>query len=70
MFMLFILGIVLAVVFFKLGVYAVLVGLFEALLKVLLLLTGGFLVVAVWKWLARHRFADPRRRTIDFRSGG
>jgi len=59
--MLGVLAVVLAVVFFKLGVYSVLLGLFELLAKVLFFGTGLFLLVYGARWLLQRRRAQPVR---------
>jgi hypothetical protein len=61
MLMLFIVGIVLAVVFFKLGVLTVLVGLFELVGKVLFFGTGLFLLVYAGRWILNRRRTRPVR---------
>ena len=53
-------------VFFKLGVYSVLLGLFELTFKVLFLASGAFLLVwggrwAVRRWRALPVTVDPQR---------
>ena len=63
MFWMFLLLLVMGLVFFKLGVLTVWLGLFELLAKVLFFATGGFLLVAAWKWVGRAR----RERTVDLR---
>ena len=55
MFWIFLLLLFVGFVFFKLGVYAVLLGVLEMLLKIVLLVTGGFILYAVWKRIARRR---------------
>ena len=55
MFWIFVLAVLLAVVFFKLGVYSVLLGLFELLAKVLFFGTGLFLLVYSGRWILRQR---------------
>ncbi len=55
MFWMFLLAVVLGAAFFKLGVYSIAFGLVQLLAKVLLVVSGAFLVVAAWKWLARRR---------------
>ena len=55
MFWIFLLVLVLALVFFQLGSYAVWFGMLKAAVNVLLLVTGGFVLVAIWKWFARNR---------------
>lgn len=61
MFVLFVLAIVLSIVFFKLGVLTVLVGVLKAMLQVLLFVLGGFGLYAVWKWLGNRRHSNPAR---------
>ena len=61
MFLAFVLAVILAVVFFKLGVYSVLLALFELLAKVLFFGTGAFLLVWGGRWLLRRRRAEPVR---------
>jgi len=61
MFLAFVVAVVLAVVFFKLGVYSVLLGLFELLAKVLFFGTGLFLLVYGTRWLMRRRQTQPVR---------
>ena len=61
MFLAFVLAVVLAVVFFKLGVYSVLLALFELLAKVLFFGTGLFLLVYAGRWLLRRRQVQPVR---------
>ena len=55
MFWMFLLAVVLGAAFFKLGVYSIVFGLAQLVAKVLLVVSGSFLVVAAWKWLARRR---------------
>ena len=61
MFWIFLLAVVLALVFFKLGVYSVLLGLFQLLAKALFFGTGLFLLVYGARWLLRRRQAQPVR---------
>jgi len=61
MFLALVLAVVLAVVFFKLGVYSVLLGLFELLAKVLFFGTGLFLLVYGARWLLQRRRVQPVR---------
>ena len=61
MFWIVLLALVMAFVFFKLGVYSVLLGLVQVVAKVLLIVTGAFLVVAAWRWVMRRRRAEPVR---------
>ena len=48
-------AVVLSFVFFKLGVYSVLLALFELLGKALFFATGAFLLVYGARWLLRRR---------------
>lgn len=57
----FVLAAVLAVVFFKLGVFTVLVALSELVGKVLFFGTGLFLFVYAWRWILNRRRAQPVR---------
>ena len=59
----FVMAVVLAVVFFKLGVYSVLLGLFQLAAKALFFGTGLFLLVYAGRWLLRRR----RSVTVDLR---
>ena len=61
MFLAFVVAVVLAVVFFKLGVYSVLLALFELIAKVLFFGTGVFLLVYGARWLMRRRQTQPVR---------
>lgn len=61
MFVLFILAIVLAVVFFKLGVLTVLVGVLKAMMQVLLFVLGGFGLYTVWKRVRNRRNSSAAR---------
>ena len=61
----FVMAVVLAVVFFKLGVYSVLLGLFELVAKVLFFGTGLFLLVYAGRWILNRRRAQPV--TVDLR---
>ena len=61
MFWIFLLAVVLALVFFKLGVYSVLLGLFQWLATVLFFGTGLFVLVYVGRWLVNRRRAVPVR---------
>ena len=63
MFLAFVMAVVLAVVFFKLGVYSVLLGLFQLAAKVLFFGTGLFLLVYAGRWL----FSRRRPVTVDLR---
>ena len=51
----FILALVMGFVFFKLGSYAVWFGVLQAAVNVLLFVTGAFVLVAIWKSVARKR---------------
>ena len=64
MFLAFVVTVVLAVVFFKLGVYSVLLALFQLAAKVLFFGTGLFLLVAGGRWLLNRR---RRPVTVDLR---
>ena len=61
MFWIFVMAVLLSVVFFKLGVYSVLLGLLELLAKVLFFGTGLFLLVFAGRWLLNRRRAQPVR---------
>jgi hypothetical protein len=61
MFWIFLLAVVLALVIFKLGVYSVLIGLFQWLATVLLFGTGLFVLVYAGRWLVNRRRAVPVR---------
>ena len=63
MFWMILLLLVMGLVFFKLGVLTVWFGLLQGLLKLLFVLSGLFLVVAAFRWVARRR----RLRTVDLR---
>ncbi len=63
MFWMFLLSVVIGLVFFKLGVLTVWFGVLQGLLKLLFVVSGAFLVVAAWKWVARQR----RGRIVDVR---
>ena len=63
MFWMVLLLVVMGLVFFKLGVLTVWFALLQGLVKVLFVLSGGFLVAAAWKWVARQR----RGRIVDLR---
>jgi hypothetical protein len=58
----FVMAVVLAVVFFKLGVYSVLLGLFQLAAKVLFFGTGLFLLVYAGRLLLNRR---RRPITVD-----
>jgi len=51
----FLLAVVLGAVFFKLGVYSVVLGLVGFVAKVLFVVSGAFILVALWRWVARRR---------------
>ncbi len=57
----FVMAVVLAVVFFKLGVYSVLLGLFQLLAKVLFFGTGLFLLVYAGRGILNRRRPQPVR---------
>jgi len=57
----FVMAVVLAVVFFKLGVYSVLLALFQLLGKVLFFGTGLFLLVYAGRWILQRRRSQPVR---------
>lgn len=61
MFWIFVLAVLLAIVFFKLGVYSVLLGLVELLAKVLFFGTGLFLLVYAGRWVLNRRRVQPMR---------
>ena len=63
MFWMVLLLLVMGLVFFKLGVLTVWFGVLQGLVKLLFVLSGAFLVVAAWKWVARQR----RGRIVDLR---
>lgn len=63
MFWMFLLSVVLGLAFFKLGVLTVWFGVLQGLLKLLFVVSGAFLVVSAWKWVARQR----RGRIVDVR---
>jgi hypothetical protein len=64
MFWIFVLAVLLAVVFFKLGVLTVWLGVFEVLGKVLFFGTGLFLIVYAGRWVMQRR----RPVTVQMRS--
>ena len=51
----FLLAVVLGAVFFKLGVYSVVFGLVQLAAKVLFVVSGAFILVGLWRWVARRR---------------
>ena len=51
----FLLAVVLGAVFFKLGVYSVVLGLVQFAAKVLFGSSGPFILVGMWRWVARRR---------------
>ena len=51
----FLLAVVLGAVFFKLGAYSVVLGLVGLAAKVLFVVSGAFILVALWRWVARRR---------------
>ena len=55
MFWMFLLAVVLAVVFFKLGVYSIVFGLVQLLAKVLFFGTWLFLLVYAGRWILNRR---------------
>jgi threonine/homoserine/homoserine lactone efflux protein len=56
MFLAFVLLLIMAYVFFKLGVYSVLLTIFQVLFQALLVVSGAFVVYFVWrKVMARRR---------------
>ena len=59
MFWMFLVLLVMGFVFFKLGVYSIVLALFQLLFKVLFVLSGAFLLVAAWRWVARRRRTQP-----------
>ena len=63
MFWMFLLAVVLAVVFFKLGVYSIVFGLVQLIAKVLFFGTGLFLLVYAGRWILNRR----RAVTLDVR---
>ena len=63
MFWMILLLVVMGLVFFKLGVLTVWFGVLQGLLKVLFVVSGLFLIVAAWKWVARRRHPQ----TVDLR---
>ena len=54
MFWMLVLFAVMGFVFFKLGVYSVVLGLFEVLAKVLVFAVGALLVVSASRWAMRR----------------
>ena len=63
MFWVFLGVLLMGAVFFKLGVYSVVLGLVGLAAKVLFVVSGAFILVAVWRWVARRRSA-PRVTTV------
>jgi hypothetical protein len=63
MIVMLLLALVLGLVFFKLGVLTVWFGVLQGLVKLLFVLSGAFLVVAAWRWVAQRR----HMRTVDLR---
>jgi hypothetical protein len=63
MFWMILLLLVMGLVFFKLGVLTVWFGVLQGLVKLLFVLSGAFLVVGAWRWVAQRR----RMRTVDLR---
>ena len=63
MFWMFLLSVVIGLVVFKLGVLTVWFGVLQGLLKLLFVVSGAFLMVAAWKWVARQR----RGRIVEVR---
>lgn len=61
MFWILVLLLVMGLVFFKLGVLTVWLGIFELLGKVLFFGTGAFLLVYVGRWFVRRRREQPVR---------
>ena len=61
MLLIFLTAVVLAFVFFKLGVYSVLLALFQLLGKVLFFATGAFLLVYAGRWILQRRQAQTVR---------
>ena len=66
MFWILVLLLVMGLVFFKLGVLTVWFALLQGMVKVLFVLSGAFLVVGAWRWVARQR----RVRTVVLRRQG
>ena len=64
MIVMLLLAVVLGLVFFKLGVYSVLIGLFQLAAKVLFFGTGLFLLVYAGRWVLNRR---RRPVTVDLR---
>jgi len=63
MFWMILLLLVMGLVFFKLGVLTVWFGVLQGLLKLLFVVSGLFLVVGAWRWVARKR----RPQVLDMR---
>ena len=57
MFWMFLLAVVLGAVFFKLGVYSILLAMFQLLARVLFFGTGLFLLVYAGRWIMHRRRA-------------
>jgi hypothetical protein len=55
MFWVFLGVLLMGAVFFKLSVYSVVLGLVGFVAKVLFVVSGAFILVAVWRWVARRR---------------
>jgi threonine/homoserine/homoserine lactone efflux protein len=55
MFLMFIVLLIMSFVFFKLGVYSVLVAMFQGLFQVLMVVSGAFIVYFVWKKVTTRR---------------
>ena len=52
---LFLLAVILAMAFFKMGVLVVWFGLLKSAVQFLLFIGGGFVLYGIWKWVARKR---------------
>ena len=63
MFWMILLALLLGFVFFKLGVYSVLLGLFDLVFKVLFFASGAFLLVYAGRWILKRR----RPVTVEMR---
>jgi len=55
MFLMFIVLLIMSLLFFKLGVYSVLVAMFQGLFQVLMVVSGAFIVYFVWKKVTTRR---------------